>query len=157
MNFLLRALFRRVSDKGKKTDQAQPKLNAATARNVLNFLNFGLTYGAASLRDRYRPGSKVNEFVAVSEQMLRALKQHYDARLSSDSVILSMHINDLPKQITLTGVGQNVMLVLDGSSALITHTTLSELYINLRNDVIAHGEIYGTELQSLAQSFSEPG
>lgn len=154
MNFIFNALFRKKSRQNRQDDKADEKLKPATAKNVLNFLTHGLTYGAVSLRDRYKPSTKINEFVAVSGQILTALKQHHDARPGSDSVVLSLHINGLPKQVTLTEVGQNVILVLDGSSSLIVQTTLADLYINLRNDVARHGEIYGSGLQATAQSYN---
>lgn len=156
MNFIINTLLRKKKTKAKKENVDHENLNSSTAKSVLNFLSFGLTYGAESLRDRYKPSTKVNEFVAVSGQILSALKHRYDERFVSDSVVLSMHINAKSKQITLTQVGQNVMLVLDNHSAIITHTTLTELYANMRNDIIKHGEIYGEDLRSIATSFPAP-
>jgi hypothetical protein len=155
MNFIFEALFGKKSSKGKNNGQENEKLNSATANNVLKFLTFGLTYGAASLRDRYQPATKIDEFVAVSGQILTALKRHHDAGLRSSSVVLSLHINALPKQITMTEVGPNVMLALEESSTLITQTTLNELYLNMRNDVIAHGDIYGADLLKMARTYTE--
>jgi len=151
MNFI-HTLFRKKKSK-KEDNSEQKKLNSATAKNVLNFLSFGLTYGAEILRDRYQPSSKVNEFIAVSGQLLEALKNHHNERLMSDSVVISVHINTMQKQIELTQIGRDVMLSLDGSSTIITHVNFAELYANLRNDIIGHGAIYGQPLHALAESY----
>jgi len=155
MNFIS-TFFRKRGPKDKKDSAGQKKLNATTAKNVLNFLSYGLTFGARSLADKYQPSSKVGEFVAVSGQILNALKQHHDDQFSSDAVVLTMHINAQLKKIEMTQVGNNVMLTLEDNASVISHTTLINLYAFLRNDMIKNGDTYGKELQLIPTSFPAP-
>jgi hypothetical protein len=155
MNFIT-ALFHRQNQKEKHDTGGETKLYAGTAINVLNFLSYGLTYGARSLAEKYQASGKANEFVAVSGQILNALKRHHDDKFSSDAVVLTMHINAQLKTIEVTQVGNNVMLTLEDNACVISHTTLLQLYAFLRNDMIKNGDRYGEELQLLASSYPTP-
>jgi hypothetical protein len=155
MNFIS-AFFRKQAQKEKNGPADQKKLNAATAINVLNFLSYGLTYGARTLAEKYQPSSKAGEFVAVSGQILNALKHHHDNKFSSDAVVLTMHVNTQLKKIEMTQVGNNVMLTLEDNASVIRHTTLVQLYAFLRNDMIKNGDRYGKELQVIASSYPTP-
>ena len=137
-------------------DSDHRNLNSATAKSVLKFLVYGLIHGAVSLATQYKPSSKVDEFVAVSGQILAALHRHNAEKYSSDSVQLSLHINGQSKLVELNQMGRDVLLSLDGNTAIIGHTTLAILYTQLRNDMVLHGEIYGAALQALAGSFCAP-
>jgi hypothetical protein len=130
--------------------------NASVAQSVLDFLALGLTHGAEALKKRYKPSSKINEFVDVSGEILKTLKHKYDEHLSSDSVAMRMHVNHQLKQIQLTQVGRDVMLAMDGRIAIISNITLTQLYANVRNDIIKHEAIYGKKLQLMAASFPAP-
>lgn len=147
MQFIIDKFFRK-----KKSKISHEKLNPATAKSVLLFLSHGLTYGAVSLSQRYSPKSKVNEFVAVSGSILNGLKQRRQTLPLADSVVVSVHINDAMKSIELKQVGEHVMLVLDDNSTIISLTTLDQIYISLRDDMVNHGDIYGSALQAAAAS-----
>ena len=150
MQFILNALF------GKKDKAAAPKkLNAATAKKVLQFISHGLTYGAVSLASHYQPKEKVFEFVAVSGSILGALKRHQAAAHLTETVVISVHVNNSQRQIKLNQAGEHVMLTLDGCEAIINLATLEQLYANLRDDILKHGEIYGKNLQRLASAHTE--
>lgn len=148
MQAIINALFRRK--KAKRSNQE--KLNAATAKKVLEFVSYGLTYGAESLASQYKPKSKVREFTAVSLAILSGLKPRQNSTLLTDCVVISVHVNDQSKQIKLMQVGEHVMLVLDGCEIIISFTTLSQIYTSLRNDIISHGDIYGKTLVQAALS-----
>ena len=134
----------------KRKSSPQKKLNAATAEKVLQFMRYGLTYGAAQLASHYQPRSKVNEFVAVSGAILKGLQSGH-AR-STDPIAISVHVNDNLKEIRFMQVGDHVMLVLEDCEAFISFTTLDQVYASLRNDIIKHPDIYGKALQASALS-----
>jgi len=144
MNFFRKLFSRKTVD--------QNKLTLKTAQAVLNFLTYGLIYGAQSLRTQYRPETKVNEFVAVSEEILCALKKYHDQSTTGDAVLIHMHVNDRYKQITLKQSGNGVTLTLDDATRIIDHITLWQLYESMCSDILRQGDIYGKKLQSLATS-----
>ena len=117
-----------------KKKPPQKKLNAATAKKVLQFLAHGLTYGVESLASHYQPKAKVNEFIAVSGAILDAL-QSPQAHLTG-VVKISVHVNEAQKYIQLMQVGEHVMLALDGYQICLSLTTLEEIYHRLRDDII---------------------
>ncbi len=151
MDFLA-PIRRRFRTERKKVGRG--KASPAVAKSVLNFLSYGLTEGAESLRQNHSRGSKVDEFVIVSGEILGALKREYEKNFPDDSVTLCMRVNHELKRIELIGLGHHVMMTLDGTSIMINNTSLAELYANIRNDIIKHGEIYGKDLQLTA--FSSP-
>lgn len=117
---------------------------------MLNFLTYGLIYGAKSLQAQYTPESKVQEFVAVSGEILRALKRYHDQSTPGDAVLIHMHVNDRYKQIKLKQTGTGITLTLDDAARIIDHITLWQLYESMCLDIIRQGDIYGKKLQSLA-------
>jgi len=146
--------FRRK--KRKHAEKIAPESdNASVAKAVLAFLALGLTGGAESIAKNYKP-MKVDEFVTVSGAILTALKNGYEHKFSSDFVVMSMKVNHQSKDIELTQLGRDVMLSLGTSTDIIISITLTELYANLRYDVIKHPEIYGKELHLIATSFPDP-
>jgi hypothetical protein len=152
MNFF--SYFRRK--KRKHAEKNNPgRTSASVAKAVLAFLALGLTDGIESITKSYKT-TKVDEFVTVSKAILNSLKQGYENKFSSDFVVMSMKVNDQQKQIELTQLGRNVMLSLDTTTDIITSITLTEIYANLRNDIIKHPEIYGKELHLVANSFPDP-
>ena len=154
MSFISDLFFRKRQQ--DEHDAEYRNLNSATAKSVLKFLAYGLIHGAASLATQYKPHSKVDEFIAVSGQILTALHRHNAEKYSSDSVQLALHINGQSKLVKLNQMGRDVLLSLDGNTAIIGHTTLAILYAQLRSDMVRHGEIYGVALQSLAGSLHAP-
>lgn len=137
----------------KRKSSNQKKLNAATAKKVLQFVCYGLTYGAQRLANHYKPRSKVSEFVAVSGAILGGLKPQPGKPRATDSMAISVHVNDSQKEIRFMQVGDHVMLVLDGCEAFISFTTLDQIYTSLRNDMLNHADIYGKGLQATALSY----
>lgn len=145
----MRSFFKYFFRRNNK--QSPPKkLNAATANKVLQFLSHGLTFGVESLASHYRPSNKVDEFVAVSGAILSALKSH-DTHFS-DAVVISVHVNEVPKLIKLMQIGEHVLLALDGYQTIISLITLDEIYLRLRNDIIHHEQIYGKDVHMMAAS-----
>lgn len=129
--------------------------DAAVARSVLSFLSYALTNGAEELSYSYSP-EKTQEFVLVSEEIVGALKREYENRFANDSVVMLMKVNYRSKRVELTQVGRDVMLSLDNTTTRISSITLTELYANIRNDMIKHPEIYGKDRQLTAMSCPEP-
>lgn len=145
MYALFHALFR-----SNKKKPSQKKLNATTAKKVLQFLAHGLIYGAESLASRYPPGTKVGEFVAVSGSILMALKAHQPHL--TDAVLVSVHVNEAQKLLQFMQVGEHVAMGLDGYHTIISLITLDELYLRLRDDILKNEKIYGKELYITAVS-----
>ena len=117
---------------------------------MLQFLAHGLIYGAESLASRYPPGTKVNEFVAVSGFILTALKAHQPHL--TDTVLVSVHVNGAPKHLEFMQIGEHVMMKLDGYQTIISLITLEELYLRLRDDILKQEKIYGKDLHKIAAS-----
>jgi len=130
--------------------------SASVAKAVLAFLAVGLTNGAESIAKNYK-STKLDEFVTVSGAILTALKNGYEQNFSSDFVVMSMKVNHQSKDIELTQLGRDVMLSLGASTDIIISITLTELYANLRYDIIKHPDIYGKELHLIAVSYPDPG
>jgi hypothetical protein len=147
--------FRRKKRKSAEDINAG-KTSPSVAKAVLAFLALGLTDGIESIIQSYKP-TKVDEFVTVSKAILNALKKGYESKFSGDFVVMSMKVNEQQKQIELTQLGRNVMLSLDATTDIITNITLTEIYANLRKDIIKHPEIYGKELHLVASTFPDPG
>lgn len=136
-----------------KKKSPQKKLKAATAKKVLQFLAHGLTYGIESLARHYQPSTKVSEFVAVSGSILGALK--FPQAHLTDVIEISVHVNEAQKHIQLMQVGEHVMMTLDGCQTFISLTTLDEIYLRLRSDILKHEAIYGKKLQMTAASYPD--
>lgn len=146
--------FRRK--KRKHAEKIDPGSDSASvAKAVLAFLAVGLTDGAESIAKNYKP-TKLDEFVTVSGAILTALKHGYEQNFSSDFVVLSMKVNHQSKDIELTQLGRDVMLSLGTTTNIIISITLTEVYANLRYDIIKHPEIYGQALHQIAISYPDP-
>jgi len=143
-----RSKHKKISRDRKKGD------DKAVAKAVLGFLSMGLTDGVETLRQYYNP--KVEEFVTVSGEIFGSLKREYENKFADDLVVLSMKVNSKQKQIELTQLGRDVMISLDGSTRVINNMTLIQLYANMRNDMINHGEVYGKDLELTALSSPKP-
>jgi len=137
----------------KRKSKTPGKLNAATAKKVLQFLSYGLTYGVQSLADKYPPRSKVSEYVAVCGAILGGLKPGQSSAPHNGVAVISVHVNDMQKEIRFMQVAEHVMLALDGCETIISFTTLDQIYTGLRNDIMKHGDIYGKSLHATAMSY----
>ena len=129
--------------------------SASVARGVLGLLGTGISEGALALQRRY-PHEKVNEFVDVTGEILAALKNGYETNFATGSVTMSMRVNNKLKQFELIQHGRTVTLHMDKYATRLNHTTLTQLYLNLREDIITFAEVYGKDLQLTARSCPAP-
>lgn len=150
INYAITPIKRRLTRRKKMGGASLD--HAARDKAVLAFLSFGLTYGIEALRQYYRPNSKVQEFVAVTEEIVSALKEEANQHFANGCVTLFMKVNYQPRHIEVAQVGNDVMLSLDKCATFISHITLEQLYANIRHDITQHSDVYGEDLARFVAS-----